>query len=81
MISTKGLKFRMSNIKLSVHLTIEYTITGTDFVLILKPRLWAYGDTLFRQVTAQLAKILTEYRMQVQLSKNEKKHHAHLTSM
>ena len=28
MISSKGLKMRMSDIKLSVHLTIEYTISG-----------------------------------------------------
>ena len=39
MISSKGLKMRMSQIKLSVHLTIEFAITGTVFVLILKPRL------------------------------------------
>ena len=30
---------RMSHIKLSVHLTIEYTITGTVFVPVLKPML------------------------------------------
>ena len=36
MISSKGLKMRMSYIKLSVHLTIEYTISGNVFVLILK---------------------------------------------
>ena len=29
MASSKGLKMQMSDIKLSVHLTIEYTITGT----------------------------------------------------
>ena len=51
-ISSKGLKMRMSGIKLSVHLTIEYTISGKVFVLILK-------------VTAVLAKILAENHMQV----------------
>ena len=41
MISSKGLKMQMSDIKLSVHLTIEYTISGNVFVLILKLRLLA----------------------------------------
>ena len=71
---------RMSHIKLSVHLTIEHTITGTVFVPILSQCYELYSDTLFRQVTAELVKILAENCMQVQLSKNEKKHHARLTS-
>ena len=41
MISSKGLKMRMSDIKVSVHLTKEYTISGNVFVLILKLRLSA----------------------------------------
>ena len=43
MISSKCLKMQMTDSKLSVHLTIEYTISfsGNVFVLILKPMLLA----------------------------------------
>ena len=37
-ISSKHLKMPMRHIKLFVYLTIDYTITGNSFVLILK--LW-----------------------------------------
>ena len=73
-ILSKSLKMWMCDIKLSVHLTIEYTVTGDVFVglLILKPRFLVYSVTLFRQVTAVLVKILAENCMQVQLCKKLK---------
>ena len=50
----------MSDIKLSVHLTVEHTISGNVFVLILK-----FSGTLFRQISAVWVKVLAENHMQV----------------
>ena len=42
MISSKGLKMRMTDSKLSVHLTIEYTISGNVFCTYLKANVMSF---------------------------------------
>ena len=70
-ISRKHLKMRMCHIKLFVYLTIDYTITGNSFVLILKLRVSALQGTLFRQISEVWAKILAENCKQVQISEDD----------